>query len=90
MILSAAAGVVVDAPRKRLRAAAPLRAEATRGLAAKAVLDESAKRRICYESYTSAIRTCPRDQRVEGRATACKQAAKKRSAKAGELVIVSH
>ena len=50
MILSAAAGVVDDAQRKRLRAAAPLRAEATRGLAAKAVLDESAKRRIVYES----------------------------------------
>ena len=46
MILSAAAGVVDDAQRKRLRAAAPLRAEATRGLAANAVLDESAKRRI--------------------------------------------
>ncbi len=51
MILSAAAGVVVDAQRKRLRAAAPLRAGATlRGLAANAVLDESAKRRIVYES----------------------------------------
>ena len=45
MILSAAAGVVDDAPRKRLRAAAPLRAEATRGLAANAVLEDSAKRR---------------------------------------------
>ena len=51
MILSAAAGVVDDAQRKRLGVAAPLRAEATRGLAANAVLDCSAKRRICYESY---------------------------------------
>ena len=51
MILSAAAGVVDDAQRNnKLRAPAPLRAEATRGLAANAVLDESAKRRICYET----------------------------------------
>ena len=51
MILSAAAGVVDDAQRNKLWAAAPLRAGATRGLAANAVLDESARRRICYESY---------------------------------------
>ena len=60
MILSAAAGVVDDAQRKKLGVAAPLRAEATRGLAAKAVLDESAKRRIGYESWRSGIRDCPR------------------------------
>ncbi len=55
MILSAAAGVVDagvvdDAQRKRLRAPAPLRAEATRGLNANAVLEDSAKRRICHET----------------------------------------
>ena len=69
MILSAAAGVVDDAQRNKLWAAAPLRAGATRGLAANAVLDDSAKRRICYESYQKLSETNYHDDWCAGVAT---------------------